>query len=83
MKGDIKSGEKIDRDTLEDEARESTLTGHGTPADRFWKRQQGQAETIKMGKMYIAKVSSFLSGDMDFACANTKQAAPKESKKEL
>jgi hypothetical protein len=54
--GGIVAGEKISRNTLEDAARESTLKGHGTPEERFWHRQQGQAETIAMGKSYIAKV---------------------------
>jgi len=54
--GGIGQGEKISRSTLEDEARESTLSGHGTPAERFWQRQRGQDDTIAMGKQYIAKV---------------------------
>jgi hypothetical protein len=54
--GGIAAGEKISRSTLEESARESTLKGHGTPEERFWQRQQGQAETIAMGKSYIAKV---------------------------
>jgi len=54
--GGIAAGEKISRSTLEESARESTLKGYGTPEERFWQRQQGQAETIAMGKSYIAKV---------------------------
>jgi len=57
VKGGITSGEKISRSTLEDDARESTLKGRGTPAERFWQRQQGQAEAIKIGKMYIEKAA--------------------------
>jgi len=56
--GGIAAGEKISRSTLEDEARQSTLKGRGTPEEKFWLRQQGQAETIAIGKSYIAKVSS-------------------------
>jgi hypothetical protein len=56
--GGIAAGEKISRSTLEEAARESTLKGHGTPEERFWQRQQGPAETIAIGKEYIAKVSS-------------------------
>jgi hypothetical protein len=56
--GGIAAGEKISRSTLEEEARQSTLKGHGTPEERFWQRQQGQAETIAIGKAYIAKVNS-------------------------
>jgi anoctamin-10 len=54
--GGIIEGEKITRSTLEDEAREYTLHVHGTPEERFWQRQQSQAETILIGKGYIAKV---------------------------
>jgi hypothetical protein len=57
--GGIAAGEKISRSTLEEEARQSTLKGHGTPEERFWHRQQGQAETIAIGKGYIAKVGAF------------------------
>jgi hypothetical protein len=55
--GGITSGEKISRNTLEDEARQSTLRGHGTPEERFWLRQQGQEETIKIGLAYIEKAA--------------------------
>jgi anoctamin-10 len=50
---------QISRSTLENEARESTLRGHGTPEERFWRRQQGQAETIAVGKSYISKVCTY------------------------
>ncbi|KFZ06184.1 hypothetical protein V501_07650 [Pseudogymnoascus sp. VKM F-4519 (FW-2642)] len=49
------AGEKIDRRTLEDEARRSTLTGQGTAEDRFWARQRGPAETIGVGRRLIAE----------------------------
>ncbi|KAF4611389.1 hypothetical protein G7Y89_g15624 [Cudoniella acicularis] len=55
--GGIVAGEKISRSTLEEEARQSTLRGHGTPEERFWQRQQGQAEAIAIGKEYIAKAA--------------------------
>lgn len=54
--GGIAAGEKISRSTLEEEARQSTLKGHGTPGERFWQRQRGQAESIAVGKSFIAKV---------------------------
>jgi anoctamin-10 len=54
--GGIAEGQKISRSMLEQAARESTLHGHGTPEERFWQRQQGQSETIIIGKGYIAKV---------------------------
>lgn len=83
--GGIAGGEKISRSTLEQFARESTLKGHGTPEERFWQRQQGQAETIAMGKNYIAKVCACVNF-LGCEYANGFQAAPKvkgESKKEL
>ncbi|TVY14336.1 Uncharacterized protein LARI1_G007748 [Lachnellula arida] len=55
--GGIAGGEKISRNTLEEAARLSTLKGHGTPEERFWQRQQGQAETIAVGKNYISKAA--------------------------
>lgn len=84
--GGIMEGEKITRSTLEDEARESTLHGHGTPEERFWQRQQGQAETILIGKGYISKVSlrsrSWLTNKLtDFEQATP--SAKNETKKEL
>jgi len=48
-------GEVISRDTLEDEARESTLKGHGSPAEKFWLRQRSQQETIQIGLDFIRK----------------------------
>ncbi|KAH8667489.1 plasma membrane stress response protein-like protein [Tricladium varicosporioides] len=65
--GGISTSEKISRNTLE-EARQSTLPGHDTPEERFWMRQQDQAETIAIGKAYIAKAAT---------------KATKETKKEL
>lgn len=60
----IEAGEKISRSTLEEEARQSTLAGHGTPEERFWQRQQGQAETIAMGRSYIAKVCHLVTREI-------------------
>jgi anoctamin-10 len=69
VEGGIAAGEKISRSTLEDKARNSTLKGHGTPEERFWMRQQGQAETIAVGKRYIEQAAP--------------KPSPAESKKEL
>ncbi|RAL60301.1 hypothetical protein DID88_000078 [Monilinia fructigena] len=55
--GGIIQGEKISRSTLEEEARESTLRGHGTAEERFWARQRGQGETIAMGRSFINKAA--------------------------
>jgi anoctamin-10 len=51
--GGIAAGQRINRKSLEDEARDSTLQGHGTPEERFWLRQRGQSETIAVGTKYI------------------------------
>lgn len=59
--GGIAAGEKISRSTLEEAARESTLSGHGTPEERFWQRQQGKDETIAIGRKYIQKVCTLTS----------------------
>lgn len=56
--GGVEAGQKISKSTLEEEARRLTQAGHGTPEERFWQRQQGQAETIAIGRGYIAKVCS-------------------------
>jgi anoctamin-10 len=55
--GGIAAGENISRSTLEEAARQSTLKGHGTAEQKFWQRQPSQAETISIGKQYIAKAS--------------------------
>ncbi|KAB8290450.1 hypothetical protein EYC80_010881 [Monilinia laxa] len=55
--GGITQGEKISRSTLEEEARDSTLRGHGTAEERFWARQRGQGETIAMGRSFINKAA--------------------------
>jgi anoctamin-10 len=56
--GGIASGEKFSRNILEEGAKQTTLLDHGTPSERFWQRQQGQAETIQIGKRYIEQVST-------------------------
>jgi anoctamin-10 len=54
--GGIATGEKIDRASLEEEARQSSLKGKGTVGDRFWQRQHNTAETIEIGRQLIQKV---------------------------
>ncbi|CAG8976931.1 hypothetical protein HYALB_00008842 [Hymenoscyphus albidus] len=70
LSGGISVGETINRKTLEDEARESSLRGHGTPEEMFWARQRGVEDCVAVGKGYIGKAAS-------------RMAASKESKKEL
>ncbi|KAG9229878.1 plasma membrane stress response protein-like protein [Amylocarpus encephaloides] len=55
--GDLAASKKTRGYTLEEEARESTLRGHGTPGERFWQRQQCQLETILVGKTYIEQAA--------------------------
>ncbi|KAH8802805.1 plasma membrane stress response protein-like protein [Xylogone sp. PMI_703] len=50
------TNEKITRSSLEEDARLSTMPGHGSPEERFWNRQRGAGETIAIGKSLMAKV---------------------------
>ncbi|KAJ9148907.1 Plasma membrane channel protein [Pleurostoma richardsiae] len=54
----FKGGEKITREALEEEARQQSIKGHGTPEETFWQRQRGAAETIQIGRKMISEVSS-------------------------
>ncbi|POR31908.1 Uncharacterized protein TPAR_07880 [Tolypocladium paradoxum] len=49
----IAATEKISRATLEEEAREASLRGQGSPEELFWQRQRGMEETILMGRKLI------------------------------
>lgn len=51
-------GEKITREALEEEARRTSITGQGTPEQMFWQRQRGAAETIQIGRAFIAETSA-------------------------
>jgi hypothetical protein len=80
--GGITTGEKISRSTLEEEARQTTLRGHGTPEERFWQRQQGQAETILIGKRYIEQVGPQLNDEAsgtDIFRLRLQQRSPKRN----
>jgi anoctamin-10 len=55
--GGIAAGEKISKSTLDGESTQSALKGQATPEQRFWQRQPSQAETIAIGKDFIAKAS--------------------------
>lgn len=50
--------EKVTRRSLEEDARQSTMPGHGSPEERFWNRQRGPGETIAVGRSLIAKTSA-------------------------
>lgn len=76
--GGIGQGEKISRSTLEYIGRESTPPGNGTPEERFWQRQRGQAETIAIGRAYISKVRI---PNLSSCNAKSDQVAPSETKK--
>ncbi|KAG5797720.1 hypothetical protein H9Q69_003241 [Fusarium xylarioides] len=50
---DIDHSEKITREALEEEARQTSIRGHGTPEETFWQRQRGMNETIDVGRRMI------------------------------
>ncbi|KJZ79147.1 hypothetical protein HIM_01298 [Hirsutella minnesotensis 3608] len=45
--------EKITRQTLEEEARQASIKGQGSPEEAFWQRQRGMDETILIGRRLI------------------------------
>ncbi|KAM7206893.1 Calcium-activated chloride channel domain containing protein [Naviculisporaceae sp. PSN 640] len=53
----VRGGEKITREALEEEARELSRKGAGSPEDRFWQRQRSADETILIGRALIAEVT--------------------------
>ncbi|KAI0386032.1 DUF590-domain-containing protein [Hypomontagnella monticulosa] len=50
------AGEKITKESLEEEARKISTQGGGTPEQLFWLRQQGMDETIQIGRNLISQV---------------------------
>jgi anoctamin-10 len=46
-------GEKIDRESLEEDARKTSLA---TPPERFWARQRGWKETVQVGTSIIERM---------------------------
>ncbi|KAK6948401.1 hypothetical protein Daesc_010167 [Daldinia eschscholtzii] len=48
-------GEKITRESLEEQARQISIHGGGTPEKLFWLRQQGMDETIQIGQRLISQ----------------------------
>ena len=51
------SKEKITRQSLEDDARASSLQT-ATPSSRFWSRQRGWEESVQVGSSLIDKMTS-------------------------
>lgn len=51
----IEQSEQITRAALEEEARQTSLRGHGTPEEMFWQRQRGMNETIEMGRRMMSQ----------------------------
>ncbi|KAH6607581.1 hypothetical protein Trco_003894 [Trichoderma cornu-damae] len=49
----VETTEQITRQTLEEEARLTSIHGHGSPEERFWQRQRGMQETILVGRKLI------------------------------
>ncbi|KAI0141180.1 DUF590-domain-containing protein [Hypoxylon sp. NC0597] len=52
------AGEKITRESLEEEARKISAHGGGTPEQLFWLRQQGMDETIQIGRRLISQTKA-------------------------
>lgn len=52
--GEGESGQEINRDSLEEEARQASLKS-STPEERFWGRQRGWQDAAKIGKQFIDK----------------------------
>ncbi|KAI1803411.1 DUF590-domain-containing protein [Daldinia bambusicola] len=50
-------GEKITRESLEEQARQISTHGGGTPEKLFWLRQQGMDETIQIGQRLITETN--------------------------
>ena len=48
----------ITRESLEEAQRELSVKGHGGLEERFWRRQQGWAETVKIGTGLIERATS-------------------------
>ncbi|KAI1143179.1 DUF590-domain-containing protein [Hypoxylon sp. FL0543] len=52
------AGEKITRESLEEEARKISTHGGGTSEQLFWLRQQGMDETIQVGRRLISQTKA-------------------------
>ncbi|KAK1759471.1 putative plasma membrane channel protein [Echria macrotheca] len=51
-------GEKITRETLEEEARQLSIKGGVTQEQQFWLRQRGAGETIQVGRTLISQIAA-------------------------
>ncbi|KAK0636921.1 plasma membrane channel protein [Bombardia bombarda] len=54
----LSGGEKITRETLEEEARGLSVKGGASPEQLFWQRQRGADETIQIGRLLISEVAA-------------------------
>ncbi|KAJ6783444.1 hypothetical protein PWT90_01691 [Aphanocladium album] len=54
----IETAEKITRAALEEEARQTSIRGKGSPAEIFWQRQHGMQETIDVGRTFITQMDA-------------------------
>ncbi|RBQ78419.1 hypothetical protein FVER53590_06373 [Fusarium verticillioides] len=72
----IDHSEKITREALEEEARQTSIRGHGTPEETFWQRQRGMNETIDVGRRMIEqqKAASEKNGKAKSAVPSMKAA---------
>jgi hypothetical protein len=56
----VSGGEKITRESLEEEQRRASIHGHSRE-EAFWQRQRGAAETIQIGRLLISEVGQVAS----------------------
>ncbi|KAK3318408.1 calcium-activated chloride channel-domain-containing protein [Apodospora peruviana] len=54
----LSGGEKITRETLEEEARQLSIKGSGSPEQLFWQRQRGPSETIQIGRNLFSEIAA-------------------------
>ncbi|KAL2015919.1 hypothetical protein VTK56DRAFT_4533 [Thermocarpiscus australiensis] len=55
-------GEKVTRETLEEDARRLSVAGGVTPEQLFWQRQRSKTETITVGRSLIAEAAQHSQG---------------------
>ncbi|KHN94183.1 Anoctamin/TMEM 16 [Metarhizium album ARSEF 1941] len=63
----VEAGEKINKQALEEEARQTSIRGHGGPEEIFWQRQRSTEEIILVGRKMM---------EQQMAAESKKQSAP-------
>lgn len=54
----LSGGEKITRESLEEEARQTSIKGAVSQDQLFWQRQRSAGETVQVGRMLISEISA-------------------------